>query len=154
MHGYRMRGGLCHALSIINSYANVYQMFTDPEVYQFMWTIHPSLRDNNIYSNLLEDYLPELARIPWARTNSSLSGKTLFQNDNLKSQYHDYTKWSSGPLYTDLVKLVDPEWFGATGIFDPVSIKKLNFNIKNSTQRVGRINDIWLWLAGFRNFIM
>ena len=35
MQGYRMRGGLCNALSVINGNAKVYQIFTAPEIYEF-----------------------------------------------------------------------------------------------------------------------
>lgn len=151
MQGYRMRNGLCHALSIINKYARVYQMFTSPEVYSFMWSLHPSRRDDNMYFTLLRNYFPILARIPWARTNKPIIGN--YADKGLKSHYHDYTKWSQSVLYNDVKKLVDPEWFAAKQLFNPKSIEKMNIWVSNSTERVGRLNDIWLWLAGFRYYI-
>src|SRR5690606_24816184 len=33
MQGFRMRGGLCNALTSINGNAKIYQMFTHPKVY-------------------------------------------------------------------------------------------------------------------------
>lgn len=152
MQGYRMRGGLCHALTLINRYANIYQMFTAPEVYGFMWSLHPARRDDAIYGALLENHLPQLARVPWPRTNKAMQGETHGARDDLRSQYHEYTKWSSGPLYNELSSRVDPEWFAELGIFDPRSIERINKLVKSSTERVGRLNDVWLWLAGFRSF--
>lgn len=153
MQGYRMRGGLCHALSIINNYATIYQMYTAPAVYEYMWSLHPSRRDDNIYAAMLEQKFPQLARIPWPRTNSALHGKTIGARQALRPNYHEYTKWSSGPLYGELSKRIDPEWFAATGLFNPQSIWEVNELVKKSQERVGRLNDIWLWLAGFRSFI-
>ncbi|MCJ7603816.1 MAG: asparagine synthase-related protein [Desulfobulbaceae bacterium] len=152
MQGYRMRGGLCHALSIINRYANIYQMFTAPAVYEFIWSLHPARRDDDIYGALLKQQFPKLARVPWPRTNKALRGATHGAQDNLRDHYHEYTKWSSGSLYKELSSRIDPDWFEATGIFEPQSIRKMNQLVKISHERVGRLNDIWLWLAGFRAF--
>lgn len=151
MQGYRMRNGLCHALSVINKYARVYQMFTSPEVYSFMWSLHPSRRDDDIYITLLKNYFPQLARIPWARTNKPITGN--YSDKTLKDHYHDYTKWSQGILYSEIKNMVDPEWFASKQIFNPASIEKLNIQVSKSIERVGRLNDIWLWLAGFRYYI-
>ncbi len=151
MQGYRMRNGLCHALSVINKYANIYQMFTDPEVYSFIWSLHPSRRDDDIYTNILKEFFPELAVIPWARNNKAIDG--AYKEKKLKPHYHDYTKWSSGVLYDHIKSLVDPDWFAQKGIFNPSSILKMNDLVFKSKERVGRLNDIWLWLAGFRYYI-
>lgn len=151
MQGYRMRNGLCHALSVINRYANIYQMFTAPEVYSFMWSIHPSKRDDDIYTFLLKKYFPKLAEVPWARNNMAIEGE--YQEKKLRAHYHDYTKWSSGVLYDQIKELVNPEWFASKGIFNPASIEEMNKLVLKSKERVGRLNDIWLWLAGFRYYI-
>ena len=151
MQGYRMRNGLCHALSVINRFANVYQMFTDPNVYGFMWSLHPSRRDDNLYIALLKNHFPKLAEVPWARNNKSIKGG--YKNKNLRAHYHDYTGWSSGVLYDDISKLVDPNWFAETGLFNKDSIIHMNKLVQKSKERVGRLNDIWLWLAGFRYYI-
>jgi hypothetical protein len=151
MQGYRMRNGLCHALSVINRYAEIYQMFTSPEVVEFMWSLHPSRRDNKIYNELISTFFPKLSFIPWARNNSAIKGD--YKNQELTPHYHEYTKWSSGVLYESIVKLVSPEWFGETGLFNVSSIREINKMVLNSQERVGRLNDIWLWLAGFRYYI-
>ncbi|EFK09714.1 asparagine synthase [delta proteobacterium NaphS2] len=153
MQGHRMRGGLSHALSIINKYCKVYQMFTDPAVYSYMWSIHPSYRNDEIYLETLRKLDGRLANMPWARTNRAIKGKTVGAKSGLKEQYHDYTKWSQGPLYMPLNNIIDPEWFAHTGLFVPENIAKLSRSVKQAKVRVGRLNDIWLWLAAFRRFI-
>lgn len=153
MQANYMRGGLCHALSIINNYARIYQMFTAPDVYGFMWSLHPTRRDDEIYAALLENELPGLARIPWPRTNRAFRGGTIGAGRHLRRDYHEYTRWSSGPLYFQLCKRIDPEWFEATGIFDALRIRKMNELVRASKVRVGVLNYVWLWLAGFRTFV-
>lgn len=151
MQGYRMRNGLCHALSVINRFAEIYQMFTHLKIISFIWSLHPSRRDDDIYTEILIGKFPELAKIPWARTNKPFIGK--YKNKSLKAHYHDYTIWSSGILFGKIKKLVDPDWFATKQIFNPEQIVQMNKTIRESKQRVGRINDIWLWLAGFRYYI-
>jgi hypothetical protein len=153
MQGYRMRNGLCHALSIVNGNAKIYQMFTEPEVYKFIWSIHPSRRDDDIYAELLEKYFPILARMPWARTNKALNGKTLGAIKDLRPNYHEYTRWSKNELRQDLEKLIDLDWFQSVGIFNINNIESLRQTVRKSEERVGRVNDIWLWLAGFRVYV-
>ncbi|WP_418637887.1 asparagine synthase-related protein [Winogradskyella sp.] len=153
MQGYRMRGGLCNALSVINGNAKVYQIFTDPKVYGFIWSLHPSVRGNDIYIKLFERHLPEMSQFPWARTNKALGKKTVGAIKGLNLHYHDYTKWSKNELRNDLENLVDFEWFDNLNLFNMESLDSLRKIIRSSEVRVGRANDIWFWLAGFRVFI-
>lgn len=153
MQGFRMRGGLAHAMSLINKYCSVYQMFTSPEVYGYIWSIHPSLRTDRIYAEALENLNPDLARIPWARTNKALSGKTVKPDKKATKQYHDYTKWSCDILFAELSNYINPEWFDSTGMFQSTKIEEISILVKNSQQRVGRLNEVWLWLASFRQFV-
>jgi asparagine synthase (glutamine-hydrolysing) len=153
MQGYRMRSGLCHALSIINQYSHIYQMFTAPFVYEYIWSLHPATRGDEVYAAMMVNHLPALARIPWARTNRAFRGQTVGAKRGLKDQYHEYTKWCAGPMYDELSRLVDPDWFAATGVFDAGSIHEMNRLVRRSRHRVGTLNDRWLWLAGFRRFV-
>jgi asparagine synthase (glutamine-hydrolysing) len=153
MQGYRMRGGLCNALSVINGNAKIYQMFTSPKVYKYIWSLHPSVRGNEMYEHLFKTYFPKLAQLPWARTNKALSGKTEGAVNGLRLHYHEYTKWAKNELRSDLENLIDLEWFNQFQIFNINSIKELREIIRSSEVRVGRANDIWLWLAGFRVYV-
>lgn len=153
MQGFRMRGALGHAMTVLNKFCSVYQMFTSPSVYEYMWSLHPALRTDDIYGFALEQLSNELARIPWARTNRALRGKTINADRRASAQYHDYTKWSNGQLYLELSHFIQPDWFEATGLFEPHKISELAKIVKISHHRVGRLNEIWLWLASFRYFV-
>ncbi|WP_299111136.1 asparagine synthase-related protein [uncultured Winogradskyella sp.] len=153
MQGYRMRGGLCNALSVINGNAKIYQIFTAPKVYEFIWSLHPSIRGNEIYIKLFERHLPKLSQFPWARTNKALGGKTKGAIKGLRLHYHEYTKWSKNELRSELETLIDFDWFKSLNLFDMQSLDILRTIIRTSEVRVGRANDIWFWLAGFRVFM-
>lgn len=149
--GYRMRNGLSHALSIVNKKSRIYQVFTCPNVYGFIWSIHPSYRGDEIYENLLEIYFPQLARVPWARTNKALAGKTIGKRKDLRKDYHLYTQWSKRELRHRLEKIIDIDWFEKTKIFNKKGLIQLRENVRNSESRVGRTNEFWLWLAGMKS---
>lgn len=156
MHGHYTRGMIAHAMSVINQYCTTYQMFTDPAVYSYMWSIHPSLRFDEVYALLLESLEPKLARLPWARTNRALQGPTNGARSDLRKGFHDYEGWISGPVYEQLKDRVDSDWFAATGIFDPHAIQEVTRLMRRgpeSTQLYGFTPyEIWMWLAAFRRF--
>jgi asparagine synthase (glutamine-hydrolysing) len=154
MQGIYMRNMIGHVMGIINQYCTLYQMFTAPEVYGYMWSLHPARRDDTIYAALLENYLPGLARLPWSRTNKALSGKTIGVDSKLQKGFHDYPGWCSGTLYAEIKSMVDPDWFDSIGIFNPQAIRFLNQSLSSGSSNLKYLGmkpySIWLWLAGFR----
>jgi len=151
-----MRGMIAHVMTIINRYCSLYQMFTDPEVYGYMWSIHPSVRDDRIYAALLTQLDQRLARLPWARTNKALRGVTEGANKELQRRFHRYVEWIRGPVCNELGDYVSANWFAETGIFDPRRIEALNVKITQDENKFGlycnKAYGIWTWLAAFRRF--
>jgi asparagine synthase (glutamine-hydrolysing) len=154
---YYMRGMIAHAMAVINKWCTLYQMFTDPDVYTYVWSLHPSRRDNSIYAALLERIHPGLARLPWARTNRALRGRTVGSKKGLRQSFRDYDHWASNELYSEISGIVDPEWYESTGIFNANQIRILNNAIAGGPDLLKDYGfkpyDIWLWLAGFRKMI-
>ena len=152
-----MRGMIAHVMAVINNWCTLYQMFTDPKVYTYMWSLHPLRRDDSIYAALLERTHPGLARVPWARTNRALQGRTVGAQNVLRREFHDYAKWTSFVLYDEILKIVEPEWFESTGIFNAAQVQFLNKAIAPGSGLLKdydfRPYDIWFWLAGFRKMI-
>ena len=156
MQCHYMRGMIAQVMSVINSYCSLYQMFTAPEVYGYIWSLHPARRDDSIYAAMLENQIPELAPIPWARTNKALSGKTVGADASLQKEFHHYAQWCSGPLYDQIRQIVEPSWFDDLGIFDRNRIQLLSEGLRggNRFPDMGfRPYDLWTWLAGFRLFV-
>lgn len=153
MHAHYTRGLIAHAMSVIDRWCQVYQVFTDPSVYGFMWRLHPARRDDSIYAHLLEELDPDLARVPWARTNSSLVGHTVGARDDLREDFHSYEEWLDGEIGERVLADVDPEWFGDTGLFRTSAVDKLmretvcpNSSEPRDSDRVATI----LWLSSIR----
>ena len=154
MHGNYTRGMLMQAMSLINQHCTLYQMFTDPNVYSYMWSIHPALRFDDTYANVLKKLAPRVAKIPWARTNRALQGRTSGAKSNLQEKFHSYESWIGAPLFDRLYHYVDPEWFGQTGIFEPEKIRNLAEEVRNGRDGKGPYGfwpyEEWLWLASLR----
>ncbi|MCP4590277.1 MAG: hypothetical protein GY842_06015 [bacterium] len=156
MQCHYMRGMIAQAMSVINEYCTVYQAFTHPDVYSYMWSIHPALRTDDIYAAVLARLSPQLARLPWARTNRALRGKTEGARSDLRPQFHDYAEWVTGELYSKLSPYVDPLWFGELGVFDCAGVRKLGDMIRQGRGAllVRKIDayHAWVWLACFRRY--
>src|SRR5690606_21301538 len=86
-----MRRMLNSCMSVINDNYPLYQMFSSPDVYGYMWGIAPELRNDDIYYHILKANAPELLMIPWARTGL-VYPHTTGTPDNFKKSHHDYGK--------------------------------------------------------------
>lgn len=84
-----MRRMLNPCMNVINKKIPVHQMFTSPAVYGYIWSLHPSLRTDKIYYNILKNYSPELLEIPWARTGLPFP-KVKGVPDNFNNKAIDY----------------------------------------------------------------
>lgn len=156
MQANYMRNMISQVMSVIGQCCSIYQMFTHPKVYSYMWSIHPALRNDKPYAELLELLSPDLARVPWARTNRAMRGKTVGSKSGLRKDYHEYVSWVGGSLYDELSNYIEPEWFASTGIFDGRAVENLRENIRfeKMGKRLYSVSacDKWLWLAAFRCF--
>jgi asparagine synthase (glutamine-hydrolysing) len=151
---FYLRGMVAHAMSMIGQFCDLYQMFTDPAVYGFMWSVHPSLRTNAVYYGLLDALGNGLAQVPWARTNRAVVGKTRGRDRQASRVYHHASDWISGPLYDRLRTLVDPAWFDSTGVFDGEAIARLGRVVRNRDEISGApgvyLPKTFAWLAAVR----
>jgi hypothetical protein len=150
MQGHYMRGMIGHVMSVINNYCSVYQMFTSPKVYGYMWSLHPSLRTDEIYAQMFDNLDSKLARVPWARTNKAMRGVTYGAQKNLRCDFHCYYDWAV-QLHDEISALNDPAWFEKLAIFDINQISYLGKQIEHKTA-LSRHYDAWFWLASFRKF--
>jgi hypothetical protein len=153
-HCFYTRGSLAQALGVIGRFCHVYQVFTDPAVYSYMWSLHPALRTDEPYARLLQRYDPYLVQIPWARTNRALAGAASGVRRRLRRAYHDYAGWTRGVLYSRLRDLVDPDWFERTGTFDGQAVARLGDCLRTGTLPQGTLGNsvawAYLWLATLR----
>ncbi|TKJ33547.1 MAG: hypothetical protein CEE38_20530 [Planctomycetes bacterium B3_Pla] len=152
MQAHYMRNLIAHTMGIIRNNCDLYQVFTAPSVYSYMWSLHPVLRRNNIYKAILPMINAELACFPWARTNKSLGWKTKHADAHLKKQYHDYHKWISKDLFDVLYSQIDFDALKNIGIFSIPKIKELCSSInKGDYEYLGP--DLFVWFVSLCKFI-
>lgn len=151
------RGQHIHAMGLIDHYCHFYQMFTHPDLFSFMWSIHPSFRTDEVYARLLSSLDAKLAAFPWARTNRSVVSKTIGARRDLRREFDLYHDWVRGPLYDDLRQRIDPGWFGATGLFNATGVHRLGEAVRSGGMELRlqgkRPYCTWLWLAVFRRYL-
>lgn len=125
MQGHYMRGLISQSMNVINRYCTLYQAFTHPDVYGYMWSIHPAMRTDEPYAELLSILGKDLAALPWARTNRALAGPTRGAVRNLPKDFHQYESWIGGQLYDRLRQELDIPWLSSTGLFEEASVANL-----------------------------
>ena len=86
-----MRRMLNPCMATINESIPLFQMFSAPETFLYMWSIHPNLRNDENYFIILKNYAPELLDIPWARTGLPYLAPNGIP-DNYKKNHHEYGK--------------------------------------------------------------
>ncbi len=157
MQGFYMRNLFGSVMAAISHHVPLYQLFTDPQVYGYMWSLHPSLRTDAIYGELLEMLHPRLPRLPWARTNRAPRGRTEGAVAGLSRRFHCYAEWTREYAYPRLAHLVDEAWFAATGIFDGGRVRTLSERVRDGAASLAYAGcdayALWLWLASFRVFV-
>ncbi|MEO5777861.1 MAG: asparagine synthase C-terminal domain-containing protein [Flavobacterium sp.] len=119
-----MRRMLNPCMDLFNEKMEFYQVFSHPDVYSFMWTIHPDKRNDDIYKHMLLEFVTPLDDIPWARTGLKYGEKTGIPDEYLK-RHHTYVHILQKEILEDIKKMVLREEFKSLGIFKYKSIEIL-----------------------------
>src|SRR5690606_29984091 len=101
-----MRRMLNPCMGIINKERPLYQVFTSPEVYSFVWSLSPDLRNDEVYKVMFQRYAPQLLEIPWARTGL-IYPHTMGTPDSFKKDHHDYGKMIRTTFLQDAINHID-----------------------------------------------
>jgi asparagine synthase (glutamine-hydrolysing) len=149
-----MRRKLNHCMAVINEKIPLYHAFTSPNVFGFMWSLSPKVRNDKIYKHLLELFKTELIDIPWAR-----SGKPYLSRgesvDDYPSLHHRYGEWIRGKLYEVIRVKVMSDSIARLGIFNMEALKSaLAVNRKITRQvRATKLDEIAIWIAALADFV-
>lgn len=152
---FYMRNLIGFAMSSIDAHAHTYQMFTHPDVFHYMWSLHPACRTDDVYAEALELLDSRLARIPWARSNFALRGRTEQQIAWATKNYHSYTHWIKeiAGKSDDLADIFDPNWFASTGVFKLEGCKALQRALIDGNEHdptTRHAAEVWLWMVSLR----
>lgn len=148
-----MRRMLNPCFSIIDKKIPVYQMFTAPEVFGYMWSIHPKLRNDNIYKSILQTKNTALYRIPWARTGLLFPDKTGTP-DQYSKQHHNYGEIIRNELFPEMREKILNGPLEELNIFNMKSIRNL-LKFCSLTPIKGSFfyEEKLIWIAALSDFI-
>lgn len=142
-----MRRMLNPCMDTINQKIPVYQMFTHPDVFGFMWSLDHQCRTDKVYAAVMELFDTKLHDIPWARTGRPYLNSEV-EPDQLSKDHHSYSKI----VNEDMWEVLEDEIF--SGALDELEVFNMTaitalwkyspvFNPKDKIL----LEDKWLWLA-------
>ena len=148
-----MRRMLNPCFNVIHKNIPVYQMFSSPEVFGYMWSLHPNVRTDDVYYNILKNFSPELLGIPWARTGLTFP-KTKGNPDNFNNKTIDYGALIRGTYLDNIEKALIGGSIVKSNIISRKRIKQTiylisKFPIKESYY----FEDKLIWLYALQLFI-
>ncbi|MGN7381663.1 asparagine synthase-related protein [Paenibacillus sp. SAFN-117] len=91
MQAHYLRRMLGNAANLIMNWTHFYQAFTAKEVFTLMWKYRHTVRNDQIYFELLQMIEPKLLDLAWARTGNKYGGDG--EGDTLSKKHHDYGLW-------------------------------------------------------------
>lgn len=153
MQLHYMRRMLNPCMSLINKKIPLYQMFSAPEVFGYMWSLHPDCRTDKVYLHILEKYAPELLDIPWARNGV----RYLSENetpDQFKKKHHQYGEMIRDHFYELITEKIEEHSAIAAQIFNLKNLRKLIKNCKKyPLDNSFTYEEKLLWIAALLEFI-
>jgi asparagine synthase (glutamine-hydrolysing) len=100
-----MRRMLNPCMEVINDKTPLFQIFTSPKVFAYMWSLDVSVRNDKVYYYMLKKFSNKISEVPWART-----GKRFMHDhdipDQHKKKHHNYTDIVRFELYDQILTYV------------------------------------------------
>ena len=150
MHYMRRRNQAC--MSHVATVIPLYQMFTAPNTFGFMWGLAPNMRNDQHYHELLPLLPGNVCDIPWARTGlplEQLQGCT----DNLARLHHQYGVWLRQDLRNEIQSLIFNGSLQNLNIFNERSLHWLmQLWPKPKTHSINKLDEIVAWMASLSIF--
>ena len=143
-----MRRMLNPCMELINEKVTMHQVFTDPNVFGFMWGLNPKLRNDHIYVHLLKKMNSELSNIPWARTGLKYPKKTG-KPDKYEKNHHSYSKYVQNNLIERIENRLVNHVALKQNIINPHAVNSLiNLIKKNKNFNFDYLENL-TWLISF-----
>jgi len=148
-----MRRMLQSCMQAIATKIPLYQLFTAPSVFGLMWSLDPTVRNNEWYARLLPKLPGNLLDIPWARTGQRYD-KPSEVFDDYSKKFHKYGRWLRNDLKESVLERVNSGCIHALGLFNEKSLDKLIMSWqKANTDDTSRLDEVVSWLASLCEFI-
>jgi asparagine synthase (glutamine-hydrolysing) len=100
-----MRRMLNPCMEVINDVTPLFQIFTSPKVFAYMWSLDVSVRNDKVYYYMLKKFPDKISEVPWART-----GKRFMHDEDIadghKKQHHNYSEIIQFELHDKILSYV------------------------------------------------
>ncbi|MEH0714111.1 asparagine synthase-related protein [Vibrio owensii] len=154
MQQHYMRRQLNACMEVIDDKIPLYQMFTAPDVFGFMWSLDSSCRNDDNYERLLELLPGNLLDIPWARTGHRYNKPNSTVEDSLPSRNNSYGKWLRNDLRSTILNEINSGVLQNLGIFNEKSLNMWARHWPKTTHaKADRLDEKMAWLASFSIFV-
>ena len=153
LHMHYTRRKLQGPMSYIGMHIPLYQLFTVPETFGFMWSLDPQIRNDSVYAELVQLLPGNLAAIPWTRTGMSF-GVKAGGVDPAPKEHHQYGIWLRHDLRDFIQTKVLSDAIIKLGIFNEQTLIKLvKLWPRSKTITTNAIDEIVSWLATLAIFV-
>ena len=148
-----MRRMLNPCMSVIHERIPTRQLFSSPELVNYMWSLDPACRNNDAYKVLLNLFETDLKDIPWAKTGlvyDHIQGSP----DPYRKSHTDY----SAMLRTDLLNQVEEEVLSDViselRIFNTTTLERV-FKLLRSKKYIENkdLEEMILWIASLSGMV-
>src|SRR5690606_253022 len=151
MHYMRRQLNTC--MSVIDNKIPLYQMFTKPEVFGFMWQLSSMSRNDDVYTHMLKNLPGNLLEIPWART-----GKRYGQGDSKADGYlksnNLYGRWLRCDCKNYILARLSSGRLQGLNIFNERSLEYwMKHWGKLGGGQADRLDEKMAWMASLSIFI-
>jgi hypothetical protein len=133
--------------------APVHQIMSDPSTYRYVWSLSPLLRTGGLYRWMLGMCRPELADIPYARTNRSVRRLARPERNGLSPFVHRYPRWIVHDLAEPLDHALTPDWWDASGTFDGAAVWRAWQTVRRHPEPHPQTTYVLLWLWAVRRLM-
>lgn len=154
MQMHYMNRQLNSCMSIIDEKIPLYQMFSSPNVFGYIWSLSMECRNDDVYEELLLLLTGDLLDIPWARDGKLYNQQDSESLDNYSQTYNHYGDWLRNDNRDFIVEKIRNGNLQNLGIFNE---KALDIWIKrwkrDKVKNADRLDQRMAWLASLSIFV-
>ncbi|MEA2018416.1 MAG: asparagine synthase-related protein [Campylobacterota bacterium] len=154
MQMHYMNRQLNSCMSLIDEKIPLYQMFTSPSVFGYMWSLSKECRNDDVYEELLLLLTGELLDIPWARNGKLYNQKQKEPLDSYSTIYNHYGDWLRKDNRDFIIEKIGNGTLQGLGIFNEnaleIWMKKWPYK---GRKKANRLDEKMAWLASLSVFV-
>lgn len=150
--GHYMRRLLQTSMLIGLDGKHLYQAFSSPSVYGYMWSLPSACRGDSHYGHILDWMDPALRAVPWTRTGRPYGAPDGEPVDRFSTRPHRYGEWARGLQQEIREAILGGPMFGSRSFRLPVE-NFLREWMRSQTTSHTRLDSLAIWLAALSEFV-